>query len=202
MKKLKRFKYLLEGSVNSNNSGYSPLLAKYEKCYLETSTGDETITTDLEERKHRRAQNLFLFNETYIPLYFETATVSILTGVIDCKQYPYASTFINNFKRRLKRRNIDMLGYLWQRDVGDTLYKHFHVLIATSRMRVEILAEVITWGQSDKGKFSIEALQTRGGMKKYLERKELYAAPNEKSWARSLKFSIPPNSKAIESVSI
>lgn len=191
MKILKKIQYLLEGSEISNNLGLTPLKARYDKHYLETLTGEETITTDLDERKNRKTNGLSQFMETYVGLYFEESSVTILSAVVDATIYPKLSDFIKNFRRRLKRRKIELLGYVWQRDVGGTLYKHYHLLIATKRMSEVLVKEIIEIGDGNKEKFSFQALKTKGGMKDYLDKKELYAAPKERCWSRSNKFKMP-----------
>lgn len=191
MKKLTRIGYLVEGSENSNNLGLTPLKARYDKHYLETLTGEETITTDLDERKHRKTNGLSQFMEIYVGLYFEQSSVTILSAVVDATIYPKLSDFIKNFRRRLVRRKIEILGYVWQRDVGGTLYKHYHLLIATKRMSKVLIEEIINLGNMNKEKFSFQPLKTKGGMKDYLEKKELYAAPKERCWSRSNQFKKP-----------
>jgi hypothetical protein len=191
VKKLTKIKYLLEGSGNSNNLGLAPLKAKYDKHYLETLTGEETITTDLEERKNRRAMNLGLFNEAYQRLYFVDKTVTILAVIIDANHYPTVSQFLSNFKKFLKRRKISTLGFVWQRDVGVTLYRHFHLFLATTRIDGKALMEISDLGVINEAKYRFEALKTKSGMNKYLDKKELYAAPYQKCWSRSNKFKMP-----------
>lgn len=191
MKKLTKIKYLLEGSGNSNNLGLAPLKAKYDKHYLETLTGEETITTDLAERKYRRARNLSLFNEAYQRLYFVDKAVTILCVIIDANHYPTVSKFLLNFKKFLKRRKIATLGFVWQRDVGATHYRHFHLLLATTRIDCETLDEINHLGIINESKYRFESLKTKSGMNRYLNKKELFAAPYQKCWARSNKFNMP-----------
>jgi hypothetical protein len=191
MRVLTKIKYLHEGSEKSNNLGLTPLKARYDKHYLETITGEESITTDLDERKHRKTNGLSQFMEIYVGLYFEESSVTILSAVVDANIYPKLTDFIKNFRRRLERRNIELLGYIWQRDVGGTLYKHYHLLIATKRMNEALIKELIDLGNMNKEKFSFQTLKTKGGMRDYLEKKELYAAPKERCWSRSNKFKKP-----------
>jgi hypothetical protein len=100
--------------------------------------------------------------------------------------------FISNVKRFLKRRKIDVLGYIWQRDVGDFKFeKHYHLLIATSIINPEVIMQIELWGNMCPDKSRIQVLRTKSGMCKYLKKKEIYAARYQKGFTKSQFFKSP-----------
>lgn len=196
-KLLYRLKYLLEGSNDSNNSGYTPNVPKYEKTYFEDTTSELIVTTDLAERIQMRDQNLNLFFNKYLPLHFELKTATILCAIVNYSHYSQINKFISNFQRYLKRRKIELLGYVWQRDVGDFKFeKHYHLLIATSIINTEVLMQVLLRGNMYPDKSRIEVLRTKTGMYKYLKKKEIYAARYQKGFTKSQCFRGPKQVKA------
>ena len=197
-KLLIKLRYLLEGSGQSNNlcQGLSPLEAKYEKTLVEQDTGEVIITTDLKERLNKRNKNLSLFHDKYVGPCFKDKTVSILCVIISEHQYPQISQWTSNFKKYLKRRGIDFLGFVWQRDIGENVFeKHFHLLIAVSYIKEEYISDIIQMGKSSPDKFVYEILKTEHGMKRYLKKKELYASRYKKAWAKSENFKSPSKSQ-------
>jgi hypothetical protein len=191
-KSLIKLRYLLEGSNNSNNSGYIPNIPKYEKTYLEGATCDMSVTTDLAERIQARDMNLNHFFSKYVPLQFDKKTATILCAIVDQSHYLKITDFISNVKRFLKRRKIDVLGYIWQRDVGDFKFeKHYHLLIATSIINPEVIMQIELWGNRCPDKSRIQVLRTKSGMCKYLKKKEIYAARYQKGFTKSQFFKSP-----------
>ena len=192
MKKLKKLKYLLEGSDYSNNSGYTPNIPKYEKTYIEDATSEIIITTDLAERIYNRNCNLRRFFNKYRSLTFITKTVTVLGAIIDQIHYPTIDNFIKNLKRMLERKEIQVLGYVWQRDVGDNRFeKHYHLLIATTRMDLKISTQIELYGNINPDRFRIELMKTKGGMQKYLRKKEIFSARYQKGFSKSQCFKSP-----------
>lgn len=192
MKKLKKLKYLLEGSDNSNNSGYTPNIPKYEKTYIEDATSEIIITTDLAERIYNRNCNLNRFFNKYRSLTFKTKTVTVLCAIIDQVHCPKIDNYIKNLKRMLERKEIQVLGYVWQRDVGDNRFeKHYHLLIATTRMDLKISTQIELYGSINPDRFRIELMKTKGGMQKYLRKKEIFSARYQKGFSKSQCFKSP-----------
>ena len=92
----------------------------------------------------------------------------------------------------LERKEIQVLGYVWQRDVGDNRFeKHYHLLIATTRMDLKISTQIELYGNINPDRFRIELMKTKGGMQKYLRKKEIFSARYQKGFSKSQCFKSP-----------
>jgi hypothetical protein len=122
---LMNIRYLSEGSKKSDNIGQTPLTAKYKKTFLNKETGQICEVTDLESKIYKRNNCVKLFFSVYTK-YFVKKSLSILTAVVNQDEYQSITKFVNTITRKLKRKGVDRLGYVWVRDVGDEIFhKHY-----------------------------------------------------------------------------
>ena len=129
--KLTRLTPLLGKSEVSDKLGQTPLLPKWNKSYLNTETGEITHTTDLKGKEYKRDSIFNDFLKTYSSLYRQHK-ISILTIVVNEESYLTISKFMNTISRKLKRKGISKLGYVWSRDIGEKRFvKHYHLLLYT-----------------------------------------------------------------------
>ena len=178
--------YLLEGSDNSSNTGQYPIQARYLKRFANIFTGELIEVTDLHCKKIKRDVSLNLFIGKYGSLYAKKE-ISILSTYVDASKYKSIATFNNSFCKKLKRKGIKRLGYVWIRDIGDIKFeKHFHVLIATTRISADMFRSL--FHSKKDSKYNVEFMKTKYGMKRYIQKKELYAAANQRSYGKSRRF--------------
>jgi hypothetical protein len=183
---LKKIKYLSEGSNDSDNLGQTPMRPRYEKTFVNVETGEYSVTTDLQSKTYRRNRYITDFFKTYEKSYSDRL-VSELGCVVNPDFYPTISKFINTIKRKLKRKGIELLGYVWVRDVGDIKFeKHFHVLLATSRITAETFENILK--KKKKGGYKCEFLKAPKGKKNYLVEKNLYADKKQRAFGKSRRF--------------
>jgi hypothetical protein len=188
--KLIRFEYLSEKSNNnSHNSGQTPHKARVKKHFVDLKTGEYVSSTDLGSRINKRNNLLDLFSSTYTTLYSENK-VSLFGIIVDEEQYNSISKFLNSMKRKLSRKNIEILGYVWVRDCGEIKGKpHFHLLLSTSYISSTLFYELFSKKRNTK--FQVEFLITKNGLQKYLKRKGLYGSKRQRSFGKSKLFKKP-----------
>ena len=183
---LKKIKYLSEGSNKSDNSGHYPIQARYIKSIINVNTGEIIEVTDLQCKERNRDNVLNDFFSEYAN-FFMKDEISILSIVVNASKYNTIATFNASFNKKLKRKGIKRLGYVWVRDIGEIKFeKHFHVLIATSRICSAMFRSLFQKKKDDK--YAVQFLKTKYGMKGYLKPKKLYAAFNQRSHGRSRRF--------------
>ena len=188
--KLIRFENLSEQSnKNSNNSGHTPQTAKYIKHYVDPETGEYVSNTDLRSRIYKRDRLLDSFCDFY-EKYNSEERVSILAIIVDESNYDSISKFLNSIKKKLSRKEIDTLGYVWVRDCGEKrAIPHFHILLSTSWITSSLFNELFSKKRNTK--YQLEFMQTKNGMKKYLKRKGLYGSKGKRSFGKSKLFKKP-----------
>ena len=185
---LTKLVYLSEGSTDSNNMGQIPLKAKYKKTFLNSSTGELVSITDLQSKIHKRNKFIQLFMEAYLR-HFKNKSISILCFVVYPNRYENISKFTNSISRKLKRKEISRLGYVWVRDIGDERFeKHFHYLLATSRIDADLFYEL--FHKKNHNDYEVEFMKTDNGMKKYINKKDLYGEKKQRSFGKSRLFPI------------
>lgn len=129
-------------------------------------------TDDLTSGNNRKikAVNRFCehFKDQYrkrkVSLFFYTFTLAnqASTSIRDC---------FKAFKKRLKRRGINLRGYIWILEISDNLHVHYHALVATDRINFkgqslpEFLKMDDVWG----ARCQVEAVRysVRGYLSKY-----------------------------------
>ncbi len=186
--KLFNLSYLSGRSDKSDNMGQIPLTAKYQKTFVNNETGELRKVTDLESKIYKRDKNLKLFFKIYSK-HFTNKKVSLLSAVVNQENYSTITKFVNTINRKLKRAGVDRLGYVWIRDVGDEIFhKHFHIIIATSRIREEIFYELFC--KKKHNHYEVQFVKTIKGILKYIIDKDLFGEHKQRSYGKSRKFPI------------
>jgi hypothetical protein len=188
--KLVRFENLSESSFwNSNNSGQIPQIAKYRKYYFNPITGYGFSSTDLNYRLYKRDLSIELFCCTYEKLYWEKQ-VSILAFIVNESEYNSISKFLNTMTKKLSRKQIEKLGFVWVRDCGDKEGEpHFHLLLASTRINRAVYNELFS--KKHNTKYQLEFMKTKNGLKSYLLKKELFGSKGKRAYGKSRKFKLP-----------
>jgi hypothetical protein len=181
-------KYLSDGSKKSDNIGQTPIIAKYENTFVNTVTGEVRSVTDLQSKIYKRDNCLKLFFRVYTK-WFVKKSHSIICAVVNQDEYDTISKFINTITRKLQRKGIDRLGYVWVRDVGkEKFHKHFHILIATTRINKVLFNELFNGKKHNR--YEVQFLKTPRGMAKYITDKDLYGANKQRTYGKSRQFPI------------
>lgn len=184
--KLIKFDILSGASKESNNSGQIAQQAKVRKLFSNTETGEVFITTDLASRKFKRNKYIKNFINTYRFL-FKEQKISILSFVVNESKYTSVSKFINMLGKKLRRKSVEKLGYVWVRDVGDVKFEcHFHVLVATSRIDSIFFHELLT--KKKNSNYDVEFLRNPKGLMSYLTNKELFGVKRSRAFGKSILF--------------
>ncbi len=187
--KLIRFQPISVTSNTSDNVGQTPMLSKYIKFYLNLVTGEVKSSNDLIQKKNRRN---FIFNEfsrKYSRLY-EKNIISLFAIVVSEKYYGTLSKFINSFSRKIKRKGIEKLGYVWARDVGDIKFeKHFHLLFASSFVSSKLFKDLFK--NKKDNRYEIQYVKKINGIVRYIKDKELFASHKQRAFGKSKAFLLP-----------
>jgi len=174
-------------SYHVDKSGQIPQDAKRMLTFKNIITGKMSRITDLDLKKQKRGYILKLFLNIYSKS-FKKKELTVFLIVVDENIYGLPSKFISNFKRKLIRKGIRILGYVWQKDVGEIRFeKHFHFIIITRRLEKGILNSLFKNKKVDAG-YSFELCRSISRFKNYLNRKEIYAAKGKRSFGRSGNF--------------
>jgi hypothetical protein len=190
MGKFKLWKYdlLSGGSIESDKSGQTPQRAKFRKHFVNLDTAEVYQITDLESRKYKRNKYLDTFTAVYSKP-FSLKLVSLLTFVVNEAEYTSISHFLNMLSKKLRRKNISKLGYVWVRDVGENRFeKHFHLMIALSRIDSKIFQELFS--RKRHSEYEVQFFRNVKGLKSYLKKKNLYGARKQRAFGKSKEFKI------------
>jgi hypothetical protein len=182
------YKYvnLLGESNNSDNYGQIPQVAKSLKYFVNRFTGELFLITDLQQRKNKRNQHLDNFIKTYSNNCRDNV-VSILGIVVNVCDYPSISKFLDSIKKKLKRKNIQALGYVWVRDSGDRrAIPHFHLMLATTAITSVEFEELFK--KKSHSKYEVQLSHNPKGLKAYIKVKELYGAKRQRAFGKSREF--------------
>ena len=174
-------------SIDSDNSGLLPLQPKFLKRYINQITGEIIYSTDLAGRQAKRNTIVWDFKKFYVPK-FKRKEVSLFGIVVnDCDTI---SNFIHFLKKKLKRKQISVLGYLWVRDVGEEKFKkHFHLLFAIERINGETFKILFETKKTEI--YDVEFIRNLKGLAKYCRNKDLYGTKSQRPYGRSKEFKIP-----------
>lgn len=122
------------GEIILDEWGVIPRIPKQAISFREDETGEIFNTTDLGLQIFRRNKKLKEFTDTYLRI-FKEKQISLFLISARIKHYVLPSRFYKDFFKKLKKKKIEVLGYYWQRDVGEKDFDpHFHFIIATSRI--------------------------------------------------------------------
>jgi hypothetical protein len=179
---------LARGSININNWGGVPHIPKQMLSFVNIDTGQYSEVTDLDLKKQRRNKKLMLLKNRYNQA-FKEKRITILLIVVPVVAYKTVKDFIDAMREKLSNRNYTLLGYYWQRDIGDIRFSlHFHFILVSTRISSEAIQSLLRGNNSSRAKF--ELCNSLNGIVNYLLKKEIYAAYNQKSWGSSIKFKL------------
>jgi hypothetical protein len=185
---LLNIRYLSEGSNKSDNLGQTPLTPKYKKTFINKETGQICEVTDLESKIYKRDNCLKLFFSVYAK-YFVKKSLSIISAVVNQDKYHSITKFVNTITRKLIRRGIKRLGYVWVRDVGNEIFhKHYHIIIATTKINEGLFKELFS--NKKHNNYEVQFLKTPKGMAKYITDKVLYGANKQRAYGKSRNFTV------------
>jgi hypothetical protein len=193
------FRSIAEASNVTDKSGYIPHVATKALFFKDAASGKIWKTTDLDYKKKKRAAWLDSFRHAYLKP-FTRKEVTIMLLVVHEDQYGNLSDFISDFKKKLSRRQIAVLGYVWARDVGEKHFeRHAHLVMAIDRITGEKFRDMMKRKKS-KG-YNIELCNNVKGFRSYLRKKEIYGANKQRSFGKSNCFK-QPSPKASETMRI
>jgi hypothetical protein len=180
----------IAGAINnSHKSGLVPKIPKQVKKFVSVYTGEIVSIDDVKSKKHKRNKKFNLFKEMYLTP-FQNNQITILSGVVNTDVYTNLSAFFVDFKKKLKRNGIELIGNIWIRDVGhERFIKHAHFLFATKRILGKDFNQLLKRKKTKN--YSIKFCEDLEGIVSYFKEKELYGTGNEKSYGRSQKFILP-----------
>ncbi len=179
-----------ETSTKAINSGQIPRIATIIKTFASNETGALFSTTDLDIKKCKRKHVFNQFFDTYISLYLKK-NVTILTGVFNLNKYPNIGSFISDFKKKLKRKNIEIYGYIWCRDFEEKKWReHVHVYIATSIITPKEMKDLFSKKKHTDYNFCFPKKTLKAAIE-YLKNKELYAPRRMRTFSKSQNFLKP-----------
>jgi hypothetical protein len=165
--------------------GVIPREATKKLEFRNPESGAIFSTTDLQFKKHKREKMLMIIKETYTPLIIKKK-ISTLLIEVNIFQYNTPAKYLKDFKRKLKKQNIILLGYYWQRDVGEKNFTpHFHFIFFIKRICGKDFSKLF---KRKKGKYNAIFCNHLKSFKTYLEIKEMYAPVNKRSYGCSREF--------------
>lgn len=176
-------------SINRFNSGQIPHQPKLIKTYGNVFNGEIYEINDVQSKLWKRNKNLNLFYDIYKKAY-KLNKVTILGIVVNQKDYETLSPFISSFTKKLKRKGIERLGYVWIRDVGDVNFEpHYHIIFATSLISDSVFKDLFKNKKHDK--YSVEIMKSKKGLYDYLKEKQLFGKKRQRTNGKSRKFLSP-----------
>lgn len=168
-----------------DSKGFTPLIAKQMLQFLNEETAEVFKTTDLRIRKSKKAKKFLQFLKAYESP-FKSGDITIIGFVIDYSDEILPQYLIKEIKKRLKRMNVEILGYIGIRDIGDNKFqRHIHLLIALRKISREIFDKIK--GKPSEKKAVAEIYDLKG-IVFYLIKKELYAGHKSRPYFFSSKF--------------
>jgi len=183
---------LISGGTNYNDKlGQIPIEAKYRFIYFNSITGKKSFATDWGLRINRR-NNMFdeFYRKYKVP--YSIHEVSLLTFVVSQEHYSKPSNFLSNITRKFKRKNIQRLGYIWARDIGEEVFeRHYHVIIACEKISKEQFK--IIFKNKNGNHYNVQFIKKTNGMRNYLKVKGLFGGGRLRAYGKSRQFLLPEN---------
>ncbi len=181
-----KYESLLGKSYNSNNTGQTPLEPMYIKTFINNYTNTVCHISDLDIRKNKRNQYLDTFISTYEKSYYEQS-ISILGIIINVSVYPSITKFLEMLKKKLKRKDIETLGYVWLRDAGDEVAEpHFHIILTSTRISKEQFKELFEVKKNSN--YEVQLSYFPNGLKSYFKKKGIFGKKQQRSFGKSRIF--------------
>jgi len=177
---------IADGSFNINNSIQIPQIPKRRIFFENSETGKVFNVTDLFLKKRKRESKLIQFKETYLRD-IKNKLVSVFIIIVNRAYYASPSVFIERFTIKLKRKELQILGYYWQSDVGDIEFEHhYHFIIVVKRLCSKDINAIFKTKKNNCYKFQF--CNSISGFKNYLKKKEIYALKGKRSYGSSKEF--------------
>jgi hypothetical protein len=181
-----KYESLLGKSLNSNNTGQTPLEPMYIKTFINNYNNTVCQISDLDIRKNKRNHYLDTFISTYEKSYYEQS-ISILGIIVNVSDYPTITKFLEMLKKKLKRKDIETLGYVWLRDAGDKVAEpHFHLILTSERISSEQFNELFS--KKKKSNYEVELSFFPNGLKTYFKKKGIFGKKKQRSFGKSRIF--------------
>ena len=90
-------------------------------------------------------------------------------------------------KKKLKRKDIEALGYVWLRDSGDKVAEpHFHIILASTRISKEQFVEI--FAKKKKSNYEVQLSYFPNGLKSYFKKKGVFGKKKQRSFGKSRIF--------------
>lgn len=137
---------LLHNNVNTNSwqiktkpKWFTDLL----QSELDTESGEilgQSIytTNDLVSGNNRKIKALNKFCDVFQPMYkLRKCSIFFYTFTLANQSRTDIRGALNTFKTRLKRKGINLRGYVWVLEISDKLHVHYHALICTDRINIK-----------------------------------------------------------------
>lgn len=176
------------GSLLINKWGDIPRVATKKYYFINTITEETFSVTDLHLQKQRRNRVLAKMRETYSRLIVKNK-ISTIIIVAPVKHYKKPVDFLKEFKKKLIRKCISLLGYYWQRDIGDIKFEcHYHLIFFLKKIDGSVFNKLF---KRKIGKYNAEFCDSISKFKEYLKKKEIYAPENMRSYGCSREFKKP-----------
>lgn len=185
----KGYQLISGGSSYNDNLGQSPIQSKYIYRFHNEITGRYSYVSDLTVRLNKRNELIDNFYRRYEKPYSEN-TVSILTFVVKQEYYSTPTVFLNTIIRKLKRKNIKKLGYIWLRDIGEEVFeRHYHVIIVFEYIDRDKFIDIFK--NKAGNHYNVQFVKKRNGMRNYLKVKGMFGGYKTKSYGSSRSFYLP-----------
>ena len=107
--------------------------------------------------------------------------------VVNITQVFKPANFFKDFKKKLAKKGINALGYIWVRDIGEIQFKnHLHIIMAITRINKSIMKQLFKYKNSEK--YKVELCNSLRGFIKYLKEKDIFAPAGKRSYSASKEF--------------
>lgn len=177
---------IAKGSNIIDNLGEIPRNATRSIRFVNVDTGEMFTTTDLAIKKQKRNKVLIGFQETYIRL-LKSKSITLMLIVASVDKYRTVGEFMKELKKKLWRKKVEILGYYWQRDIGELIFKrHFHIMVASTRIGADTFNTLLKNKRTKN--YTVELCNNLNGFKDYLKKKEIYAPLNHRAYGKSQHY--------------
>jgi hypothetical protein len=125
--------------VKTEPKWYTDLLhTKVDSDTGEIIGTDVYSTCDLKKSNRRKIKAVDKFCDHFQPLYRKKkVSLMFATLTIANESETNIRDLINNFKKRLKRKKINLYGYLWISEVSPDLHWHYHLIFSIDRLNIK-----------------------------------------------------------------
>jgi hypothetical protein len=160
----------------------------------ETGEIEENVvytTNDNESATKRKKKAIKKFSSHFEPLY-QQRQVSVLLLTItraNCANTDIRD-FLHQYYKRFKRREIEVLGYLWVSEVSKNIHWHYHIVLAIPRVKWKSIPNWIKptgiWGQRTQVEFVKKSVA--GYLGKYIGKDNIGRLQGYRGYGVSRKF--------------